>query len=135
MGGAVLKSWSKSQASVALSRGEAEYYSMTKGAAEAFGLQSVVGDLGWPISVRLWVDSAAAKSNSSRKGIGKVRHMAVRELWLQGKVREGELEISKIPGAQNIADALTKALGGGDIQRLLRLAHMEVQTKVSRGEI
>ena len=66
MGGDVVKSWAKTQGSIALSSGEAEYYAMVKGAAEALGLRSLLEDLGVKAWIRLAVDSSAAKSMASR---------------------------------------------------------------------
>ena len=121
MAGGALKSWSRMQASVARSSGEAEYYRMVKGAAEVFGIQSLARDLGWDLKVRLWVDSSAARSMASRVGVGKLRHMEVRYLWLQEVVRRRGLALKKIAGAANPADVLTKPKSMNDIESLMRL--------------
>ena len=34
------------------------------------------------------------------------------QLWLQEKVQKGEVEVIKVPGKTNKADALTKPIGG-----------------------
>ena len=39
--------------------------------------------------------------------MGKVRHVEVNQLWLQEKVTSGEIEVVKVPRAENRADALT----------------------------
>ena len=106
-GGAV-RGWSKLQKVVALSSGEAEYYAMVSGCAEALGVQAVARDLGWMLPIYLMVDSSAAKSMASRKGLGKVRHMEVRHLWLQEVVREKRITMVKVDGRINPADTLTK---------------------------
>lgn len=49
VGGGVVKSWTSTQARIATSSGEAEYYASTRAAAEGLGLQSLVADLGWRI--------------------------------------------------------------------------------------
>ena len=41
--------------------------------------------------------------------MGKVRHIELCELWLQEKVAEGRITVTKIPGNENISDCLTKA--------------------------
>ena len=41
-----VKSWSTTQATVAMSSGESELYSLTKGAAQALGLTALAADLG-----------------------------------------------------------------------------------------
>ena len=117
----VLNSWSKTQGPVALSSGEAEYYAMVKGTIEGIGLQSLAKDLGWNIELRLFVDSSAAKAIASRKGLGKVRHLEVRHLWLQQAVRENKVILRKVEGAKNPSDLMTKGLGIADIGKQLGL--------------
>ena len=119
--GGCLKSWSKTQGPVALSSGEAEYYALVKGATEGLGLQSLAQDLGWQVEVMLWVDSSAAKSMASRKGVGKVRHVEVRELWLQDAVRKKRLALASIEGTKNPSDVLTKPQAREDIAILLEV--------------
>ena len=70
-------------------------------------------------------DSSAAKSFVSRRGLGKMRHLEIRDLWLQKEVRDGLVEVSKIPGDQNPADLMTKVLGIKVIQS--RLERMNIR--------
>jgi len=106
--GGMLKSWSSTQATVALSSGEAEYYAVVKAAAEALGMIALLKDLGLIGQARLWVDSAAAKSIVSRVGLGKLRHLEVKYLWVQQVVKKKRLSIYKIKGTLNPGDWLTK---------------------------
>ena len=115
LGGGILKSWSKTQGPVALSSGEAEYYSMVRGTVEGIGLQTLAKDLGWDLELRLFVDSSAAKSIASRKGLGKVRHLEVRHLWLQQAVREKKVALRKVEGKLNPSDLGAKGLSIADI--------------------
>ena len=41
-------------------------------------------------------------------GLGKLRHMNTNQVWVQEKVRRGEVEIQKVGTWENIADTLTK---------------------------
>ena len=100
--------FSSTQATVAQSSGEAELYAATKGAAEGLGVASSMRDLGWTAWMRLRVGSAAAKSMASRTGLGRVRNLDVRHLWLQEAVRRRRLTIHKVRGDGNPADWLTK---------------------------
>lgn len=43
-----------------------------------------------------------------RRGLGQVRHIEVNQFWIQDRVRRGEIEVEKVGGRSNIADALTK---------------------------
>ena len=127
VGCGVVKSWSKTQGSIALSVGEAEYYALVKGAAEAIGMRSLMADLGVETNVEVYVDSSTAKSIASRTGIGKIRHMDVRYMWVQERVRRGDIRIRKIPGTENPADALTKPTSLEDFKRLVRGLNIAVR--------
>ena len=84
-----IKTWSTTQAVIALSSGEAEYYGIVKGASAGLGVRSIMGDLGTDIESHtkliIHTDSSAAKGISSRRGLGKVRHIEVNQFWIQGK--------------------------------------------------
>ena len=60
VGGAVIKSWSNRQATVALSSGEAEFYSAGKAAAKLIGIKSMMRDMGWDADIKLHVDVTVA---------------------------------------------------------------------------
>ena len=92
---------------------------MVKAAAEAPGIQSLAKDLGWGFKVRIWVDSTAAKSISSRIGLGKIRHLETKFLWVQQALKKRRFVIRKIPGRLNPADVLTKPMSIGDMDGLL----------------
>ncbi len=68
-------------------------------------------DLGWDESIRLFVDSSVAKAIVSRLGLGKVRHLDVRFLWMQGMVSRGRISLHKVAGEENPADLLTNDEG------------------------
>ena len=102
---------------IALSSGEAELAGIVKGSCEGLGLVSVAKDLGIEAGLEVLADSSAAIGICRRTGIGKVRHLAVGQLWVQERVRSGDFALTKHPGAQNPADILTKAVDGGLIQR------------------
>ena len=103
-----IKTWSATQQVIALSSGEAEYYGMVKGAGNALGLAGVFLDLGVKHEIVLYTDSSAAKGISSRRGLGKLRHVELNELWLQDQVSRGRISVRKIKGEDNFSDSLTK---------------------------
>ena len=67
-------------------------------------------DMGVSLGVDLYTDASAAKGITSRRGLGKTRHVAVHFLWVQERVRNGDLTVSKVWGGDNPADLLTKYL-------------------------
>ena len=115
----ILKTWSSTQASVAQSSGEAEYYALVRAASESLGMQSLMRDMGWDAKIRLLVDSSAAKSIASRTGLGKLRHLEIKFLWLQEAVRRKKVVLSKVRGDVNPADVLTKPKSLDGMKQLL----------------
>ena len=101
IGGHLIKSYSSTQKTIALSSAEAEFYAMVEGVTRAKGLRSVAVELGFDdISdvVHLSTDSEAAKQFVNRRGLGRMKHLQIKDLWLQKEAREGRLEIYKIMG-------------------------------------
>ena len=103
-----LKSWSSNQQVIALSSGEAEFYGMVKGSSNALGIAGTLDDMGVKVSISVYTDSSAAKGIASRRGLGKVRHVELSELWLQDQVAKGRIRVYKISGDENFADSFTK---------------------------
>ncbi len=110
LGSHCVKGYSSTQATVAMSSGEAELYAMTKGAAMVLGLISLGADFGLHLSGIVHCDASAALGIVNRQGLGKLRHINVRYLWLQEKVRGKELDVLKVAGTENPADLLTNNL-------------------------
>eukprot|EP00973_Karenia_brevis_P071310 9905543-Karenia_brevis.AAC.1 len=54
-----------------------------------------------------------------------MRHLEIRDLWLQKEVYEGKLVVEKIPGEENPADLVTKVLTVKDIQSRLNSMNLE----------
>ena len=50
-------------------------------------------------------------------GLGNVRHIEVAQLWVQEKVRNGEIRLVKVVGTENLADALTKYVNGDELEK------------------
>ena len=118
----LIKSWSSTQGPISLSSGEAEFYGVVKASGMALGYQALLDDLGVRIPVRIWTDSSATMGICSRQGLGKLRHVDTRTLWVQQRVRSGELEIRKVRGEVNPADLFTKHLSSEErVRELLRL--------------
>ena len=79
-----IKHWSSTQTVIALSSGEAEYYAIVKGGANAIGVKGFMNDLGVKYEMievgakqefEIHTDSTAAKAMASRRGVGKVWHI------------------------------------------------------------
>ena len=110
LGSHCIRHWSSTQSTIALSSAEAELHGIAKGAAQGIGLRSLAKDLAMDLDVVVFTDAAAAIGIVRRRGLGKVRHLDVTDLWLQEKVRTGDIRVEKVAGTENPADALTKVL-------------------------
>ena len=67
----------------------------------------MAAELGTRLTVTIRGDSSANDGILHRAGCGKVKHLSVRQLWLQERVANGDLEVQKVPRALNLSDALT----------------------------
>ncbi len=117
-----IKTWCGTQGTIALSSAEAELIAAVRGAAEGLSARSLAWDLGSECGVNVHIDSSAALGICKRTGIGKIRHLDTRLLWIQDLVRNGTLHVMKVAGQDNPADLMTKHLATDMIsEHLVRL--------------
>jgi len=118
-GSHLIKSWSTNQAVPALSSGEAEYYALVKAASMGIGVRSLASELGinYCNPLRINSDASAAIGICNRIGSGKIRHLAVTQLWLQHQVADKSIVLSKVGTDENLADALTKGVDHAAIHK------------------
>ena len=107
-GSHLIKHWSTTQSTVALSSAEAELTGICKGAAQGLGLQGLASDLGLKWSVTVATDAAAEIGICRRRWLGKIRHLATADLWVQDRIKKGDFQLVKVAGTVNPADILTK---------------------------
>ena len=108
-----IKTWSVTQGAHALSSAEVEFYAMIEAATRAKGLRNLAVEIGFRSLenvVHIGTDSSAAKSFVGRKGLGKMKHLERRDLWLQKEVRDGKVIVNKVLGTENPSDLGTKIL-------------------------
>ena len=115
-----VKHWAKTQTTVSLSSGEAELHGICAGTAQGLGLQSIAKDLGFHYKLRVHSDATAATGIARRKGMGRIRHLDCSDLWIQEKVRTKAIELLKVAGDCNPADAFTKYVDRGILDRTMR---------------
>ena len=81
-----------SQKSIALSSCEAELVAATMGAAEGILTSEILRFLlATNVQLDIRMDSSSARQWLQRAGIGRLKHLAARSLWLQSAVKEKEL--------------------------------------------
>ena len=111
---------STTQTTIALSSGEAELGGICRGASIALGLQSLARDLGIELKVQMFTDATAAFGICRRRGLGRIRHLHVADLWVQDRLKRGYFSLTKVAGSDNPADILTK-----HVSRDIMLKHMK----------
>ena len=119
VGAHLIHHWSKMQQQISLSSAEAELYSSNRGYIELAGILNV----GREVRHSAWgraehqLDASASRGIILRKGAGQLKHLEVRDLWCQRFVREKSVTVTRIPRAQNAADALASPCSPGDLER------------------
>ena len=120
--------WSVTQGAVALSSAEAEFYAMIEPVIRAKGLRNLAAELGFSDLenvVHVATDSSAAKSFVGRQGLGKMKHLEIRDLWLQKEVRDGKVIVSRVLGTENPSDLGMKISNTGEITERLAGTNLE----------
>ena len=97
-----VRHWSSTQTTIALSSSEAELGGLCKGASHGLGLRAICTDLGMDRGIHVMADATAAIWMYRRLGIGRIRHLDTSLLWLQPKVRSGDLPLREIARAEKL---------------------------------
>ena len=106
-GNHLIQHWSRTQQLVALSSAEAELNAAVKAGQEAIGVGNLLLEMGQRRYIQLYGDSSANHGIITRQGTGKVKHLSVRQLWLQERTSEGDMSHKKVPRLYNWSDVLT----------------------------
>ena len=122
--GCLLYSTSRSQKALALSSAEAEIYSAASATSDAIlmyhCLRFAIGDKD-DIKVHLAMDNSAARAFLCRVGVGRIRHISLRILWMQEKTKEGFMTVGKVGTKENVSDLGTKRLTRDRMEYLMNL--------------
>ena len=71
------------------------------------------------VTHRQWTDSSAARMLVSRQGVGRIRHLSGKILWIQALVLQQEVSVGQVPTAWNYSDIGTKPLARNRLLVLL----------------
>ena len=108
LNGALVSSLCKTQRLIALSSPEAECHACTVGVAEAKFVQSILLDWGVIAEKEHFVDDSSAITLVRRIGLGGMRHMETRYLWIQEEFRAQRMKLTKVKGTKNTINIATK---------------------------
>ena len=75
-------------------------------------------------TLRLSTDASACRGMLLRHGVGKVKHLSVKQLWSQEVVQCFGVQVDRIPRAENPADLLTHSVSFPVAEGQLARLHM-----------
>ena len=130
LNGCFLFSSSRTQRVISLSSCESELYSIVSTMSDAIFIRRCLEFiLDVDIAQVHFTDSSSARQLCSRQGVGKIRHLSGKVLWVQSKVQSEEVELIQMPTAYNIADIGTKSLSRKRLFALMgELGMVEAET-------
>ena len=118
----MLETYSSTQQIVSIA--ESECISITKGAAHALEVRSTMVEFGLTFNVVCETDASAGRAMATRRGVGHVRHLDARLLWLQQLCAEGVVQVRARPGELNEANLGTKIVDLRRMTSLLKLTSL-----------
>ena len=121
-GGCLLYSASRTQRLVSSSSAEAEVYACSSGAADSLLLAKLLSWLsGRETKIHLYTDSSGARGILQKHGVGRLRHLSCRILWLQNLIGVAAIKLSAVSGSTSPADLSTNCLAANRLRSLMSL--------------
>ena len=65
------------------------------GRVEVLGMNALAEDLGIALDLEVLTDATATIGICRRRGLGRIRHLAVADLWVQDKLRSKDLAFQR----------------------------------------
>ena len=116
-----IDAYARTQKNITLSSAESEYVALVSGASEGLLLKTVIEHLTQEkVVLVVYGDNSSSLAIAQREGVGKLKHLSGRLLWLQQ--RQGrDLALRKLDTATNPSDLGTKSLTGKRLNMLMFL--------------
>ena len=108
LGGCTMFTYSRTQGSPAMSSAEAEGNALGSGACEGLFICGVAKELGMESKLALNSDSTSMTSQHTKMGLGRMKHVELRFLFVKDLLKRERLTLNKIPGTDNPADLGTQ---------------------------
>ena len=106
-GSHLIHHWSRTQTIISLSSCEAELNAALKMGSEIIGMCQTFKEWGVYLDGLVIGDCAPLQGLLERRGTGRVKHLELRQLWMQEKVKMKVLKFVKVPRDLNPSDAMT----------------------------
>ena len=107
-GNATLTAWSRTQQTASLSSAEAELFAWTTGVAEGMVTKHLLQELEHQVILMNHVDSQFANAWASKRGLGRMKHVMLKYMYVQDVVEKKLTNLAYINTKQNKADLMTK---------------------------
>ena len=110
-GRCLLYAASRTQKVISLSSAEAEVYACSSGCSNAILLSKLISWLNGRVThIHLYTDSSGARGILQTMGVGRLRHLSCRILWLQQLIASGTICVAAVSGHSNPADIGTSRM-------------------------
>ena len=125
-----VKHGSNLQSTISLSFGESEYYALVKASAI---VRELLEDWGEKYDLAVYSDSSAARGTASRRGLGKLRHVQTRYLWIQERIANDDFKLLQIGTKLNTADLCTKPVNRETCEQHMKTLNQEFREGRTKG--
>ena len=71
------------------------------------------------LSLSSYCDSSAARGILNRVGLGRIKHLDVKQLWVQEHTNSGDVCVHRVPRAENASDLLTHSFTALELRKFL----------------
>ena len=118
---------SRTQTTVSLSTAEAELAALTSGVTDAMLVKSMLSELGVEVNLKACSDSSFGVAiTPKRLGPDRVRHLQIKQLWIQEEVQAPGLILQHLPGSSNHGAGLgTFGMNAEEVITFVLQTHLE----------
>ena len=115
-----------------MSSAEAELFALTTGVAEGMVTKHLLQELGHEVILMNHVDSQSAKAWASKRGLGRMKHVMLKYMYVQDVVEKKLTNLAYINTKQNKADLMTKCPHIRSTQE--RLCDDRIETRLKQNQ-
>ena len=121
-GDCLIGSYSRGLSMICLSSGEAEFNGGVIATSEGIFYKEVLDFFRIRVVLNIYLDSSAARGVFQREGVGRIRHLETKSLWVQKGLKEKKFQLMAVDTQNKAADIHTK---GMNAERFVMLRTMQ----------
>ena len=96
-------------------------------------VRALLEDWGEKYDLAVYNASSAARGIASRRGLGKLRHVQMRYLWIQETITNNDFKLLQIGTKLNTADVCTKPVNRETCEQHMRTLNQEFKECRTKG--